>query len=291
MTAHSAHQQQPLRVALVASAALHALLLSWQLATPNSTLRTWAEERLEVVLVNAKEDRAPQKAQAKAQANLTGGGKEPGESMAESPLPPTDAMELGDATESAESRLVQRLLTQQKVLLMQARRDLALAPPPDPQLAANSTNGQTEQERVRLKMDLLAQVERRINDQQQGPRQRFVGPSTQEASLAAYHVAMSKKIEDRGTRNFPAHSGRRLYGTLTMTLKVNQSGHLIGTELIQSSGNSQLDRQAAAIVRAAGPFGSFTPDMRKEAEILLLSAQFNFDRDKGVKAVLSAQTQ
>jgi protein TonB len=41
-----------------------------------------------------------------------------------------------------------------------------------------------------------------------------------------------------------------------------------------------------AIVRGAAPFGPFSKAMRAEAEVLVLSARFTFDRDKGVQATL-----
>ena len=60
-------------LALVASVAFHAVLLSIHFKLPDKVSRL-TQETLEVVLVNAKSARKPDKAQARAQANLDGGG-------------------------------------------------------------------------------------------------------------------------------------------------------------------------------------------------------------------------
>jgi hypothetical protein len=44
-----------------------------------------------------------------------------------------------------------------------------------------------------------------------------------------------------------------------MIVTVNHDGRVLGTEIVQGSGNSRAGPPAEAIARAAGPFGSFTP--------------------------------
>ncbi len=281
-------QAQPLHAALAASALLHIALLFVQLATPGSALRSWAEERLEVILVNTQGERPPTKAQALAQANLSGGGDSPAPERAQSPLPPSTEMELGDAIDPSQKKRVQELRQQQRQLLVEARRELAKLPPPDPQEEAASPEGRALAERRRQLLALMAEIERRVNQDNSGPRQRFVSPATQEVVYARYYDALRRRIEARGTADFPTQQGRRLYGQLTMTLSVNAEGRLLGTEIVQPSGNSLLDRRAVAIVRAAGPFGVFNKEMRQEAEILVISARFSFDRDKGLHTALEA---
>lgn len=291
MIPFSAHRQQPLRVALVASAALHALLLTVQLATPGSVLRTWAEERLDVILVNTQGERKPNKAQALAQANLDGGGEAaPGE-RALSPLPPAPMMELGDAIDPMQRKVVQALRDQQQQLLTEARRELAKMPPPDPVRESATAEGRDQAERRRQLLALMAEIERRVNQDNAGPRQRFVSPATQEVVYAQYYDALRRRIEARGTRDFPTQSGRRLYGQLTMTISVNAEGKVTGTDIVQPSGTPLLDRRAIAIVRASSPFGSFSPEMRKEAEVLVISARFSFDRDRGLQTAVEAPIQ
>ncbi len=87
-------------------------------------------------------------------------------------------------------------------------------------------------------------------------------------------------MEDKGTENFPEQGGRKLYGELTMIVTVNHDGRVLGTEIVQGSGNSTLDRRAEAIARAAGPFGAFDAEMRKKADQIAMVARFKFTRDQ-----------
>jgi protein TonB len=71
-----------------------------------------------------------------------------------------------------------------------------------------------------------------------------------------------------------------------MNISVNTQGNVLDIEVIEPSGTPGLDSRAMAIVRGAAPFGTFSKAMRAEAEVLVLSARFTFDRDKGVQATL-----
>jgi protein TonB len=48
-----------------------------------------------------------------------------------------------------------------------------------------------------------------------------------------------------------------------------------------------LDRRAIAIVRAAAPFGRFTPEMRRQADQIVVTSRFRFTRDEGLETSLS----
>ncbi len=65
-----------------------------------------------------------------------------------------------------------------------------------------------------------------------------------------------------------------------MILTVNHDGRVLETEVVQGSGNPQLDRRAQAIARAAGPFGDFSAAMRAKADQIAVVARFAFTRDK-----------
>jgi len=53
---------------------------------------------------------------------------------------------------------------------------------------------------------------------------------------------------------------------------------------VRASSSGQLDRRAVAIVRAAAPFGPFTPAMRREADELVVTSRFRFTHDEGLEA-------
>jgi periplasmic protein TonB len=227
----------------------------------------------------------PPLAQAIAQANMAGGG-EAADGRATSPLPATAQVELGESADDARRR-VEQLQDQQRQLLATVRREMALLPPPDPQRESGNPTERDQDERRRQLLKLLAEIEKRINEENARPKKRYISPATQEAVYAIYYDQLRRRIEDRGTRDFPESKGRKLYGELTMNLTVDARGRVIDTDVVRSSGNTVLDQRAMAIVRAASPFGLFGPEMRQHADQIVVTSRFRFTRDDGLETTLS----
>jgi protein TonB len=72
-----------------------------------------------------------------------------------------------------------------------------------------------------------------------------------------------------------------------MILTVNHDGQILATEVIESSGSLTLDRRAQAIANSAGPFGVFSPAMRKKADQIVLVSRFKFTRDEVLETKLT----
>jgi protein TonB len=134
----------------------------------------------------------------------------------------------------------------------------------------------------------LAEIEKRINEENQRPKKRYISPATREEVYAIYYDELRRKIEDRGTSNFPETGGRKLYGELTMIITVNHTGNVLHTEVVQPSGNPTLDRRAQAIVRGL-EFGRFSDAMRRRADQIVVVSRFRFTRDETLKTQLSSQ--
>lgn len=275
-----------LQIALLVSLAVHAALLTLRIVDPEGFNRIFQDTPLEVVLVNTRSNEAPSKAQALAQANLAGGG-EADKGRATSPLPPAKLLEVGESSEVQRAQIAQLQNVQQQ-LLTQVRRELALLPAPDPRRDSGSPEARDQAERRRQLVQLLAEIEKRVNEENARPRKRYVSPATREVVYAQYYDSLRQRIEARGTRDFPEYMGRKLYGELTMNIHVDQFGRVIETDVVASSGNANLDRRAVAIVRAAAPFGAFSAAMRRGAEVLVITSRFKFTRDDGLETKLTA---
>ena len=275
-----------LHIALLASLAVHGALLTLRFVDPQAFNRMFQDTPLEVVLVNSRSGDAPDKAQAIAQANLAGGG-EAERGRATSPLPPSALIELGEANEESRKQ-IEKLQETQTQLLTQIRRELALMPAPDPQRDQGSPDERALEEKRRQLIQLLAEIEKRINDENARPKKRYISPATREEVYAIYYDQLRRKIEERGTRNFPEHQGRKLYGELTMNVTVDAQGRVIETEIVRPSGSTVLDKRAVAIVRAASPFGAFSAAMRRKADQLVVTSRFRFTRDDGLETTLTA---
>jgi periplasmic protein TonB len=277
----------PLQWALLVSAGVHAALLGVRFIDPEGFNRVFQDTPLEVILVNARSNEAPITAQAIAQAQLAGGG-EAATGRATSPLPAAATMEAGDAPDNARRR-VEQLQEQQQQLLAQIRREIATLPPPDPQRENGTPLERDQDERRRQLLRLLAEIEKRINDENARPKKRYISPATREEVYALYYDALRRRIEDRGTRNFPEHKGQKLYGELTMNVTVDDAGRVVDADVVRPSGSRLLDQQAVAIVRSAAPFGPFTAAMRRQADQIVVTSRFRFTREDGLETTLSTR--
>ncbi|NMM06615.1 TonB C-terminal domain-containing protein [Polaromonas sp.] len=274
-----------LQIALGASIAVHVVLLTVRFIDPERFNRVFQDTPLEVILVNAKSNEKPDFAKAIAQASLAGGG-ELEKGRATSPLPPSALMELGDAAEDAQ-RKVDSMQEQQTQLLAQIKKQLASMPPPDPNVPSNDpVRAEREQKRKQL-IKILAEIEKRINEENARPKKRYISPATREEVYALYYDELRRKIEDKGTVNFPEQAGKKLYGELSMVVTVNFDGRVLDTEVIQTSGNLTLDRRAQNIVRGTGPFGKFDQVMRRQADQIVVVSRFKFTRDETLETKLT----
>jgi periplasmic protein TonB len=274
-----------LQIALGASFAVHAVLLTVRFVDPESFNRVFQDTPLEVILVNTKAHEKADKARAIAQTTLAGGG-DAASGHATSPLPPSALTEMGDAAEDAQKK-IESMQEQQTLLLARLKKMLAALPPPDPKQPTSNPEALAREDKRRQLVKLLAEIERRINEENARPKKRYISPSTREEVYAVYYDGLRRRIEDRGTHNFPEVAGKKLYGELTMIVTVNFDGKVLEAEVAQTSGSLALDRRAKAIARNAGPFGRFSEAMRRKADQIVVVSRFKFTRDETLETKLT----
>ena len=169
------------------------------------------------------------------------------------------------------------------------KAQLAALPAPDLRQPSDAPDQVQSEERRRQLSKLLAEIERRINQENKRPRKRYIGPATREEVYAVYYDHLRRRIEDKGTENFPEAGGKKLYGELTMSIAVNVDGRIHQIKIPESSGNRALDRRAEAIVRAAAPFGRFNLAMRRQSDQIVVFSRFKFTRDETLETRLTAK--
>ena len=276
-----------LQIALGVSVVVHAALLTVRIVDPEGFNRVFQDTPLEVILVNARSNEKVDKAQAIAQASLAGGG-EAEKGRATSPLPPSALTSIGDAAEDEQKR-IEQMQDQQMLMLAQLKKTLAAMPPADPKQLQTNPDAARQEEKRRHLTKLLAEIEKRINEENARPKKRYISPSTREEVYASYYDGLRRKIEERGTTHFPEAAGRKLYGELTMIVTVNHDGKVLDTEVVEGSGNLVLDRRAATIARSAGPFGKFSDAMRRKADQIVVVSRFKFTRDDTLETKLTSR--
>ena len=285
-------QLSPLTIAIAASVALHAALLTVRFVAPEVFELKPADPGLEVILVNAKHGKAPLKADALAQANLDGGGQADA-GRSKSPLPDMRRMEEGDSVKATQRRVAE-LEEQQQNLLTRSRASnfnaaqITEKDKPDP---ARTGNDMADSSRAIART--AAEIHQRIEDQNKRPRKTFITPSTREVGYAQYYKEMQRKVEDIGTLNFPQKNGKKMYGELVVYIPIFQDGTIYmkdgGVRVEKSSGNADLDKAALAIVRRSAPFGRFPPKMLStdKDDLWVIITRFNFTREEKLEAELS----
>jgi protein TonB len=281
-----------LAFAIGISVVVHALALTVHFVAPKNFKIEPTDPGLEVILVNAKHDSKPLKAEALAQANLDGGGNAAA-GRAKSPLPDLRKMESGDSIKASRRR-IEELEQLQKNLLTQVSKSPMSAPPvtekekPDP-----APTGADLIESSKAIARMAAEITQTIDDQNKRPKKTFITPSTREVGYAEYYKTLQRRVEEVGTLNFPQKNGRKLYGELVVYIPIFQDGTIYmkdgGARVERSSGNPALDEAALAIVRRAAPFGKFPPNMlsHDKDDLWVIITRFKFTREEKMEANLS----
>ncbi len=276
-----------LQVCLGVSVALHIGLFSFELVDPEGFDKAFKDTPLEVILVNSGSEAAPDKPQALAQQNLTGGGEAEDKQRATSPLPPSPDDETGDALEQT-SRMIEQMQQEQQELLTQVKNELSALPPPQPNAKTENAQRRAEEERRRQLTQLLAEIDKRIHEENSRPKKRYLSPATLKSADALYYNHFRTLVERSGTEHFPtSRNGEKLYGELVMFIALNRQGRVVSTDITHSSGNKLLDKRAVAIVSQAGSFGAVPPEVSTGHDLLVISSRFRFTRDAGMQATTS----
>ncbi|MGZ8290455.1 MAG: energy transducer TonB [Telluria sp.] len=289
-------QHSTLTIAIAVSVVVHAALLAVRFAAPDAFRLEPADPGLEVILVNAKHDKKPSKAQALAQANLEGGGNA-SEGRSKSPLPDLRHMEYGESVKATQRRIAE-LQQMEKNLLTKVRSSSFNAAPvteqdkPDP-----NRTGADLLESSKAIARRAAEITQRIEDENKRPRKTFLSPATREVGYAIYYKTMQRRIEEIGTLNFPQVNGRKLYGELLLHIPIFQDGSIYqkdgGVRVEKSSGNAELDKAALAIVRRSAPFGKFPSNMLSsdKDDVWVVVTRFKFTREERMEADMRGTAQ
>lgn len=269
-------QQRNLTLALAVSLFLHALLLSIHFKLPQALDRA-REQALDVILVNARHAAKPTQAQAKAQANLDGGGNVDEPRRAKTPLPATQQEQAGDDLTSAQARVAQMEARQRELLTQtQSARTAQVDADRLPPVPANEISGRDLATRALALARLEGEIARNIEEYNQRPKRRFLGARVTEYRFAQYVEDWRQKVERVGNLNYPDSARGKLYGSLVLTVAIKQNGELERVEINRSSGHQVLDEAARRIVRLAAPYAVFPEAVRRDTDILEITRTWSF---------------
>ena len=264
-------------VAIGISVLLHAVLLSLHFSFPDAS-RAFTDQALDIILVNSKSARKPSQAQALAQANLDGGGTVDQNRRAKTPLPASPKQQSGSEVEQAQKR-VQALEAQQQRLLSEAKSKRTVAPKNDKEVQPEPLSGKSGRDLMSSALEMArleGEIARQTDEYNKRPRVKNLGTRTREVSYARYMDEWRLKVERVGTLNYPEAARGKLSGSLVLTVRIKSDGSVERVEIDRSSGHKVLDDAARRIVTMAGPYGAFSPDIRRDWDVLEITRTWNF---------------
>ena len=297
-------------LALLGSALIHLIIIALVKFQP-PTLKFLKEQAatLEVVLVNSKSAKKPNKAEALAQANLDGGGNTSANRQLKSALP-WQKHESSDVTlerhpqtleknlaqaEAEASRKAERLAEldkQAQELMSQIKASHSIdTNPTQKSQPTNPANGEqnssskslnsTDLSNTSLEMARLeAQINKQQDDYQKRPKRKSIGARAQEYKFATYVESWRQKVERIGNLNYPeAAKSQKIYGQLQLTVYIKSNGDIEKVEIRRSSGYPVLDNAAKHIVEMASPYAAFPEDLRKEVDIIDITRTWIFTKE------------
>lgn len=265
---------------------------------------------LEVVLVNAKTESAPVKAQVLAQNNLDRGGDTDADKRMKTPLPtqptrvkapkPALTQDLEIRQASKQSSKVSDEVTHKEQQLRQIEKQVKkvitqLAGTPleqtnDEQAPKDTRSISTSQFNARDVVSAAlngeirhqeAELAREVEEYQKRPIRRVYGVNAKGYRFALYVEAWRQKVENIGNLNFPEEAKeQKIYGSLVMTVSLRADGSVEKLDVGKSSGFKVLDDAARRIVELGAPYAEFSTDMRRETDILEITRTWTFTREE-----------
>jgi protein TonB len=276
-----------MQVAIIGSIAFHAfLIVGLGFKIPGFGRLDEPHNVMDVVLVNSKSAKRPDKADALAQANLDGGGNTDQKLRAKSPFPAVDPNEPSPEMKAARSR-VKELEAEAKQIMtvLKAKAAVTQAAPSADSTAKADAEARDLVEKSLEIARLEAQIRREHQAYQERPKRKFIGARASEYRFAQYVDNWRQKIERIGNLNYPEEAkARNIHASLQLTVAIKADGEVEGVEINKSSGYKFLDQAAIRIVRLAAPFDRFPEAIHTDTDILHITRTWSFTKGDQVVA-------
>lgn len=269
--------RDPMTVGVCVSVALHAALLALRFAEPDPLARAASDSRLEVVLVNARTERRPERPEVRAQVDLEAGGdRELGRPA--STLPASARVE--DGTGLVEQRRRAEAFVEQQRRLLEAAHGAPARLDPDPSARrAAQVPGLDREEVERAIARLQAQLDDEISDGARRPRRLTYGVNAVGVNYARYVDDWARRVERIGTEQYPDEARGRLYDAMLVGVEIDRSGNVVDLVLHNPSRHEVLNRAVRRVVLSGAPYPRFTPEMARDGETLRIVRIWHFTND------------
>lgn len=263
MTAHRIGPEERLRVTLLFSAILHAVVIlgvTFEYEDPAAYLPS-----LDVILVQSAAATRPDKADFLANASQQGGGESEESKRPRQPVTsPIPKATPGLAPMPQRASAPKPKEANPQPVVHGTSPDFKIDASDEAREKTPTLPNADARELIEHSLDmarLAAELERQTEAYAKRPKRKFISASTKEYAYAAYMRAWVAKIERIGNLNYPDEARRRsLHGALVLTVAVKRDGSVERIDLIQSSGSELLDQAAIRIVELGAPFSPLPRD-------------------------------
>ncbi len=241
---------------------------------------------LDIILVQTKSPVDVKDADYLAQVSQRGGGNAEEKARPQELFSaPTLANEPGIAEQTSEPQVQKQKQNEQLALVTQKNAEYIINTEENPVKADdNSTINKTNISRKTQTARLAAEISNIIEQQASIDRTKYLNSSTKEFTPAKYMRDWINHVERVGNLNYPDQARRKnLSGTLILDVVINADGKLLKTDLRQSSGHQVLDDAAKRIVKLAAPFSAFSKKLRKEADVIHITRNWEFFNNSSIR--------
>lgn len=272
-------------IALVFAAIVHALLIlgvGFEMPKPERV-----RPPLPITLVPAPSQKPPERADFLAQENQAGGGeaKKP-EVPKTAPAPVAPRKEPGPHVEHRPlPARAPEVKPQKPVVKQQQSKKKVVETPPVDEPREDHPEPQPRKISAELLSQQIAEVSADWNrsEAKAARETRIVYVNSVNAhkyKATEYERAWQEKVERIGNLNYPDQARRQsLSGSLVMSVGLRPDGSVYSMQVRQSSGHEVLDNAAKNIVKLAAPFAAFPAELRKEADVLVITRTWRFSSD------------
>ena len=267
-------------------------------------------DSLDVILVQQRSARRPDKADFLAQADLVGGGAserklrpttllaapfpERRADVAAAPPPGTVSRLEQEVKAMTKERMVKREVAEKsgqkqrrKVLVAEAKsnHEAVVAEPAKKSQAVQEPNATAAPPASAAMLishslamaSLNAELAQRLEARAKRPKRKFISATTTEYRYAAYMEAWRTKVERVGNLNYPEEARRnKLAGNLILDVALRADGSVFEIAVRRPSGFRVLDDAAIRIVKLAQPFAPFPDNISGEVDILHITRSWQF---------------
>lgn len=269
-----------LLLTLLIASLIHAgvmLGVSFELPKPERV-----KQSLAITLVQRPSRAAPKEADFLAQEHQIGSGTSKKAEPRTQPPPsagpdrpaPVPIPETPVPTREArrKSVLVQERPAQKKMAVDTGEEDRPVAEPP-PKFSGDFLSRQVA--------EITAELNQSQETETRKTRRVYINSvNAQKYKAAAYEHAWQQKIERVGNLNYPDEARRqKLSGSLLLAVGIRQDGSIDSIKVLHSSRHTVLDEAAERIVQLAAPFAPFPEELKKEADVLVITRTWRFYND------------